>query len=258
MDIKLISLEGLEPAAKTASKLVEQLLKRPFEITGNMMADRLLFWQWTQRIRILEKTSKILKENDTAARALPPSFVFPLLDAAGNVEAEELQTLWSNLLASAVENEEACQVAYVEALRSLSSPEARLLLVVARQPVIFKLDKATREGFEKFNACHGIDFCELGFSGPDGFLSSLSRLSGIGCLLTETAGQSRLVANIEENGMEKRCQIGERRRIRVFLTRFGANLVAKCTREDPSSEVVIDSWVVFDNIRKIAVDAGGL
>lgn len=119
---------GLNPdLARTGATLIENLLGEPCKVAGSMLSDQIYFWQWKNRIRIAEKAQKILDEKKIAAKVIPPGFLIPLLEAAGNVEDETLQDMWASLLASSVESETSQHPAFVAVLSSLSIEEATLL-----------------------------------------------------------------------------------------------------------------------------------
>jgi hypothetical protein len=113
-----------KPVVETGCKLIENLLGEPCKVAGAMLEDQLYAWQWQNRIRIAERANALLEKNHVARRVLPPGFLVPLLDAAGNVDDPNLQELWAQLVAAAVEKDENVHPMFVEALRSLSNHEA--------------------------------------------------------------------------------------------------------------------------------------
>ncbi len=84
-------------------------------------------WQWTNRIRMGHRADEIMKLDGIAPKVLPPGFLIPLLDAAGNVDDPELQQMWAQLLASSVSNTSHRHPAFVHVLRELSRDEAVIL-----------------------------------------------------------------------------------------------------------------------------------
>src|SRR5688500_1372987 len=89
-----------KPLLDTGAKLIENLLGKPCSVAGEMLSDQLYFWQWKNRISIAAKAKAMLDNNKIAERVVPPTFLLPLLEAAGNVEDESLQDLWAKLLAA--------------------------------------------------------------------------------------------------------------------------------------------------------------
>ena len=78
-----------------------------------MLADQLYMWQWQQRVNIFHRAEQVMEKDNIAAKMVPNSFLLPLIDAAGNIEGDELQDLWSNLIASALESNSSCQLSFV-------------------------------------------------------------------------------------------------------------------------------------------------
>ena len=107
-----------KPVVETGCKLVESLLGEPCKIAGEMLADQLYFWQWLNRVRMANRADAVMKANGIAVRVLPPGFLVPLLQAAGDVDDPELQEMWANLLASGAADEKHCHPAFIHALRS--------------------------------------------------------------------------------------------------------------------------------------------
>ena len=89
-----------------------------------MLEDQIYAWQWTNRIRIANKAQKIMDANDIAPKVLPPGFLVPLLEAAGNVEDDTLQEMWAQLLVSGVEDQSNQHPAFITLLKEFGSDEA--------------------------------------------------------------------------------------------------------------------------------------
>ncbi|MEQ9095837.1 MAG: Abi-alpha family protein [Phycisphaerales bacterium] len=145
----------MKPMAEAASDLARRLLGRPFEVAGEMLGDQIYCWQCVNRIKILDKLSAKVRESNTPVEALPPGFLVPALEAAGNTDHEGLQDLWANLLHSAIENSDDQSPMYVSILRQMGGAEALWLsdnvgevrrgmhaimtLEGAFQPVVYRL-----------------------------------------------------------------------------------------------------------------------
>ena len=116
-----------KPAVETGCNLIENLLGEPCKIFGGLLADQIYFWQWMNRIRVAKRAKEIMDENGIASRVIPQGFLLPLIEAAGNVEKPELQELWAKLLASAVTADKFQHPSLIEALKQLTSDEAKIV-----------------------------------------------------------------------------------------------------------------------------------
>lgn len=112
--------------------LAKILLGRPFEVAGEMMGDTVYGWQVRNRVRILEKTKKLLDEKGISPDILPEGFLVSLLRNAGDVEEESLQNRWAQLLASAIEDEQFQHPGLIRVLSEMSPLDARLFSVVVK------------------------------------------------------------------------------------------------------------------------------
>jgi hypothetical protein len=124
-------LGGISALARTVAELVEGLLGEPFRVAGGVLFDQLQVWQWRNRIRIMRRSRDLLAETASTGVA-PPSFLLPLLDAAGTVDEPSLQELWAQLLAAGVRTEEARHPMYISTLRQLSSDDAKFFEELVR------------------------------------------------------------------------------------------------------------------------------
>ena len=118
----------------TACKLVENLFGEPFKVAGDALADQVRFWQWKNRITILEKAKQILEQKGIKERRLNPEFFLPFIQESGNSESEELQNAWAALLAGAVEDDSCEHVGFVNTLANLSAVDVRVLDCMIHQP----------------------------------------------------------------------------------------------------------------------------
>ena len=112
------------PIVETGCGLIESLLGEPCRVAGQLLSDQVYAWQWKNRIRIAARAQQIIDESKVAPRLLPPGFLLPLIEAAGNAEDESLQEMWANLLANAAKDDECHQRMYIETLRSVSAHDA--------------------------------------------------------------------------------------------------------------------------------------
>jgi len=98
-----------------------------------MLSDQIYAWQWGNRLRILAKAKEKMDENKQAAKVLPPGFFLPFLEAAGNVEDQEIEELWTNLLAAAVDVPDARHPLVISTIKSLARSDVDIFLLVASE-----------------------------------------------------------------------------------------------------------------------------
>jgi len=121
-----------KPIVETACRLLESLLGEPCKVAGGMLADQVYAWRWRNRIRILTRAKEIIDARDIALKAIPPSFLLPLIESAGDVEATELQNMWAQLLASGIADPDAQHPSFVKTLGQLSTLDALILTMLSR------------------------------------------------------------------------------------------------------------------------------
>lgn len=126
--------ETAKPLLEIGARLLENLLGEPCKVSGQLLADQVNYWQWTNRARIAGIAQKKLKNKNIPAKALPPGCLLPLIDAAGNIDDPELQELWAQLLASGVEQDRFQHPLMTETLRRMGSSDARTLRDLTEEP----------------------------------------------------------------------------------------------------------------------------
>jgi hypothetical protein len=90
-----------------------------------MLSDQIYAWQWLNRVRIAARASEIMNREGVAPRVVPPGFLLPLLEAAGNVEEPALQEMWAALLASGAASEDHCHPGFIRSLQQFSTLDAK-------------------------------------------------------------------------------------------------------------------------------------
>ncbi len=120
MDNNIEIIKSLSAPIKSACRLIEALLGKPFEVSGEILTDQLRYWQWLNRVRIAEKVEVKLEEEGVSRRILTPDYLLPLLRDCGDVSDETLQSAWANMLVSAIASPEAEHVAFVNVLKDLT------------------------------------------------------------------------------------------------------------------------------------------
>lgn len=121
------ALKALGRPIETSCKLIESLLGEPFKAGGDLLADHVRYWQWANRVRIMDGVDKKMRSRGTGQRKLDPGFLLPYIEKAGNVSDESLQDAWAKLLVAAIENKSNERVSFVTALQDLSATDVKVL-----------------------------------------------------------------------------------------------------------------------------------
>ncbi len=123
----LVAYSGIaQTVVDTGADLIKSLLGEPMKVAGSMVSDQLYGWQLRQRITIAAKAKQLLDKRKIAPHSIATGFLLPFFEAAGNAEESELQDMWAELLASAVENDDAQHPVFIETLRKMSGVDAKL------------------------------------------------------------------------------------------------------------------------------------
>ena len=248
-------LSGLaKPVIESGCRLIESLLGEPCKLAGNILADQIQAWQWTNRIRIAHRAKKLLEKDHLAPKFVPPDFLLPVLENAGNVSDPALQELWAQLLASAVADAKNQHPSFIHILRQLSKGEAVLLSLIAA--ACFRIEETfDYDSHAKGYVKRSVD--------PERFplkrLSCdeatmwfyLSHLSLVGVILP--SAEEEVILGKVGSRKEK---LGKRRHTFVELTDLGRHfLLACCPRKELLCTTVREPWRIVFQARELADDA---
>ncbi len=127
-------------AGRAAVKAVSNGLGRVFGAASDelsiLLTEQMRFWRFKNGARIIENAERIIKERGIETEALkriPYGEQFLLLEKATLEENEEVQDLWSALIANSVDPQADTQInkRILDILSSLTPPEAGLLKVLS-------------------------------------------------------------------------------------------------------------------------------
>lgn len=133
--------KAVQEVAKTAHKALElaersgSFLSRVFgdlvEDAVGLVGDQIKYLRVRRYFDLQEKVEARLDQRGQSLRLrpVPPNFALPLIEYATLEENDELQTLWANLLADAMDGESGQEVrsAFISILKDLSSLDATIL-----------------------------------------------------------------------------------------------------------------------------------
>ncbi len=83
---------------------LERIFGVPLGEAAMLVTDRVRFWRFKQKLKLQEKTEEILHARGVEeTRTVPAKVAVPLLEAASLEDDESIHTLWSRLLANAMD-----------------------------------------------------------------------------------------------------------------------------------------------------------
>ncbi len=113
-------------------KFSAKVLKQPIDDTSGIIGDRLRLFRWERQVSYVDKVNKILDDrNVNSTRPVAPKFALPILENASLEENDDLQTLWANLMANAMDPNfsDGLRIAYIEIIKNLTTLDAKLLKI---------------------------------------------------------------------------------------------------------------------------------
>lgn len=121
---------GIE-ATRQLGGLVSRIINEPVEAVVGIFTDRLQFMRAERQLRLADRLREILEERNIqgALRIVPPKFALPIVENASLEEDDELQDLWANLLASAVDAnfKGEMRAAFIDIIRQLEVVDVHIL-----------------------------------------------------------------------------------------------------------------------------------
>lgn len=121
---------GIE-ATQQVGGFVSRIIDEPVEAVVGILTDRLQFIRAGRQLRLAERWRQVLNERKIGGvlRIVPPKLALPIIENASFEEDDELQDLWANLLASAVDPNRKTTIrsAFIEILRQLEVVDVQVL-----------------------------------------------------------------------------------------------------------------------------------
>ena len=218
---------GIE-ATQALGKFVSRITTEPLETVMGILNDKLQFMRWERKLRLAERGREILHQRGIQGplRPIPYKLALPIVEHASLEDNDELQDLWANLLASAVDPrfEGLIRAAYIDIIRQLEVIDVHVLNVVY-------------ESYEQWRE-ERLMLLEGKVAGDNYYSPRLHPVDKAD--IRERLGMSSSVyENSIDNLIRVRC-VGTYfyHSGRVFITSFGVNFVETCTRptsRDPES-----------------------
>lgn len=146
--------DAAQEIAKAAEKLTSFMIAvvgAPLEQVSGSIDDRIRLYRYRNLLKIQDQVEQLHAERRLSGKTvpIPPKFAIPIMDAASFEDDENLQTLWSRLIANATDPQHQDQYhpAFKDVLQQLSSDEAIILTALSRRegfPILFEQRESTR------------------------------------------------------------------------------------------------------------------
>lgn len=135
------SAKAVQEVAKTTTVAIEatqqlggfvsRIINEPLDAVVGILADRLKFMRAERQFRLVDRWRQIMSERKIggALRIVPPKLALPIIENASLEEDDELQDLWANLLASAVDPnfKGMLRSAYIDIIKQLEVNDVHVL-----------------------------------------------------------------------------------------------------------------------------------
>lgn len=124
---------GIE-ATQALGRFVARVTTEPLETVMGILNDKLQFVRWERKLRLAERGREILHQRGIQGplRPIPYKLALPIVENASLEDNDELQDLWANLLASAVDPkfEGLIRTAYIDIIKQLEVVDVHILNAV--------------------------------------------------------------------------------------------------------------------------------
>jgi hypothetical protein len=129
------------------SQFIGKIVGPAIEDLGTIAKQYTEYWKLRNALSLNEKFERVLaSRGNPSLSSLPLRTGLPLLDAAVLEDAESIQTMWANLLASAMSEERVSTVtkSYVEVLKQLDVEDVELIGAIYPMHLQAMVDKTKR------------------------------------------------------------------------------------------------------------------
>jgi hypothetical protein len=124
---------GIE-ATQQLGRFVSRITTEPLDTVMGILNDKLQFMRWERKLRLAERGRELLRERgiEGPLRPVPFKLAVPIVENASLEDNNELQDLWANLLASAVDPkfDGLVRSAYIDIIKQFEVVDVHLLNAV--------------------------------------------------------------------------------------------------------------------------------
>ncbi|MHB1654707.1 MAG: Abi-alpha family protein [Desulfitobacteriaceae bacterium] len=124
-----LGVKAIESTDKAGSFLAK-VFKEPIIASIRMLTNEIILIEWKRLLKISDKVATILKERGILDfKVVPPKLALPIIQAASLEDDENLQDLWANLIANAMDpsfNDE-IRYGFIDMIKNITGIEAKIL-----------------------------------------------------------------------------------------------------------------------------------
>ena len=226
-----------EKSLETSEKIggfFGQVFKEPATEVAGMITDKLRFVRWKRLVEMTDEVNHILDQRGVEeTRAVPPKLALPIFEESSLEEDPTLQSLWSNLLANAMDSTfgDEIRFAYTEIIKNLTSQDAsllRALYVTLEMRDRLDFQSASRFGITKEDICRSLGITEEAYVLSANNLMRLRVIAPF--IILVKLGDGITAPGLENLTVDKGTDS-------VVLTPFGIRFVEACKETDRKSVV---------------------
>jgi hypothetical protein len=165
-EIAKTTSKALDVTEKVGS-FVAKVIGEPVECAVGMLSDKLRFMRWERQIRMVDKCEEIIRQRQIEGklRAVSPKLALPIMENASLEENDQLQDLWANLLASALDPsfKGVLRSAFIDVIKQLEVVDAYILNFLYKSYIAALKSKEVHEdespsciGWSKEEICNAL------------------------------------------------------------------------------------------------------
>lgn len=137
-EVAKVTKAGVEATARLGG-FVSEITKEPLETITGIFSDRLRFMRWERQLRLYDREMEILRQRgiEGNTRTVPPKLALPIIENASLEEDNELQDLWAQLLASALDPafKGRLRTAFIDIIKQLDVTDVHILNTIYAEMV---------------------------------------------------------------------------------------------------------------------------
>lgn len=118
----------IEKSIELVQDLLKNLVGKPINEIGSLLADKVKTWQFANQVKTLNKVRGICEKENIPFKQINLKILFPYLEGISLEEDDNIQNLWANLLVNYMNEKKKLEATvYPEILRQLSSKDVEIL-----------------------------------------------------------------------------------------------------------------------------------
>ena len=242
--ISLVNLGSLTKPVDTATKgvvdgagaFLSRVCLPAAEEFGLYLRDRISNWRALNLAKVLKKTQAKLKSD---YKETPPKFILQFIEGASQEDGEELQDIWANLLASALDPEykEGIRTAYIDIIQQLEVVNVRVLSAIhsifAERVRRSEQNRASLIPY-KPRIDKGEIMEEVGLSDETQYKTAVDNLIRLRCI--ETYAETKMIKTETPGGYHfYETATLDKGYEAVSMTALGEGFIKACTRQTRES-----------------------